>query len=230
MDERDGARIPPAPLVAVLAGGLGSRMGTSKPSAELAGRPLVSYPLAAAAQAGLQAVVVAKRDSELPALGAPVVLEPDVPRHPLCGVLAALRHAEGLAPPGAQSAGEARGVLTVGCDMPFLSGALLAWIAQLGQAAAAKLDGRMQPLPALYPPGAAPAVMRALRKGDSLRATLELLGAREIAEHELRRFGDPRRMLFSVDDARDLRAAETWAAEQRFRAAGGPAARGPSFE
>jgi len=35
-------------LVAVLAGGRGRRMGGAKPLAELAGRPLVEHPLAAA--------------------------------------------------------------------------------------------------------------------------------------------------------------------------------------
>ena len=47
-------------LGVVLAGGRGSRLGGAKPTAELAGRPLISYPLAALAEAGLDAAVVAK--------------------------------------------------------------------------------------------------------------------------------------------------------------------------
>jgi molybdopterin-guanine dinucleotide biosynthesis protein A len=53
------------PLGVVLAGGRGSRLGGAKPTAELAGRPLVSYPLAALAAAGLDAVVVAKPGTDL---------------------------------------------------------------------------------------------------------------------------------------------------------------------
>jgi hypothetical protein len=37
-----------------------------------------------------------------------------------------------------------------------------------------------------------------------------MLRARSIDEHELRGFGDPRRMFFSVNDASDLRLAEGW--------------------
>jgi molybdenum cofactor guanylyltransferase len=52
-------------LGVVLAGGRGSRLGGAKPTAELGGRPLISYPLAALAAAGLEAVVVAKSDTDL---------------------------------------------------------------------------------------------------------------------------------------------------------------------
>ena len=47
-------------VVAVLAGGRGRRMGAPKALAELGGAPLIARPLAAAAAAGLDAVVVAK--------------------------------------------------------------------------------------------------------------------------------------------------------------------------
>jgi molybdopterin-guanine dinucleotide biosynthesis protein A len=201
MDEREVRPAPPAPVVAVLAGGLGRRMGRAKAVVELAGMPLISYPLRAAAEAGLPALVVAKLDSELPPLKVPIVHEPDSPRHPLCGVLAALRHTDGA-------------VLAVACDMPFLSAALMAWIAALGEAAVAEVDGCRQPLPALYPPAAVPALEQALARGDSLRAVLELLRARAITERQLRGFGDSRRLFFSVNDASDLHLAEGWLRER----------------
>jgi molybdopterin-guanine dinucleotide biosynthesis protein A len=201
MDEREVRPRPPAPVVAVLAGGLGRRIGGAKARVELAGRPLISYPLRAASEAGLAAVVVAKQDSQLPPLQVPLVREPDGPRHPLCGVLAALGHADGA-------------VLAVACDMPFLSARLLAWIAALDEAAVAEVDGHRQPLPALYPAAAVPVLERALVRGDSLRAALQLLHARAIGEQELRGFGDPRRLFFSVDDASDLLLAESWLRER----------------
>jgi molybdenum cofactor guanylyltransferase len=49
----------------VLAGGRGSRLGGAKAMAELAGRPLIAYPLAALAAAGLDAFVVAKPGNDL---------------------------------------------------------------------------------------------------------------------------------------------------------------------
>src|SRR5690349_527726 len=106
-----------APLGAVLAGGAGMRLGGRKATIELAGRPLVSYPLVALREAGIEAVVVAKEETELPALEVPVVLEPATPRHPLLGIVTALRHAGG------------RPVLAVACDLPLLLPAMLAALA-----------------------------------------------------------------------------------------------------
>lgn len=170
----------------------------------LHGRPLISYALGAACEAGLEAVVVAKHTSELPELEdeqVSVIHEPDEPRHPLCGILAALR--ECRAP-----------VLAVGCDMPFLSGELLAWLA--GSAASAtnialELKGRVQPLPALYGLPSVGTLGRALAAEASLQATLAQLAPRVLSERELSRFGEPSRLCFSVNDAGDLRTASRWA-------------------
>ena len=72
-----------SPLVAVLAGGRGRRIGGAKAVAELGGEPLIARPLSAAAAAGVDAVVVAKATTPLPPLGVPVWREPDAPVHPL---------------------------------------------------------------------------------------------------------------------------------------------------
>lgn len=185
--------------MAVLAGGRALRMGGAKASVRLCGRPLIAYPLRAAREAGLEAVVVAKRASGLPPLNERVLYEPDSPGHPLCGVMAALR--------------EGRPVLALGCDMPFLTAELLAWLAAPErEPTVARLDGRLQPLPALYRPADTPKLERALAAERSLRAALEGLCPRVIDERELSAFGDPRRLCFSVNDARDLRSASRWMA------------------
>src|SRR4051794_33682922 len=109
-------------LGAVLAGGRGSRLGGAKAAATLAGRPLLSYPLGALAAAGLERCVVAKPGSELPQLGdARLLLEPELPWHPLCGIVTALRAADGQA------------VVAVPCDMPLLESALLDLLASAPQ-------------------------------------------------------------------------------------------------
>ncbi len=201
-------------LVAVLAGGLATRMGTAKAAVDLCGRPLISYPLGAARAAGLDAVVVAKRASRLPPVRERIVYEPDSPRHPLCGIVAALRHAD--AP-----------VIAVGCDMPFVSAGVLAWLARAGgetglrrsgvqacsspaQAAVAEVDGRLQPLPALYRPADLPKLERALARECSLQTALQALAPRVIAEEALAAFGEPRRLCFSVNAREDLQTARRW--------------------
>jgi molybdopterin-guanine dinucleotide biosynthesis protein A len=183
--------------VAVLAGGLATRMDGAKATARLCGRPLISYPLAAAREAGLEAVVVAKRASALPALQARVIREPDDVHHPLCGIVTALRAT------GAP-------VVAVGCDMPFVSGALLRLVAGAPRAAVARVEGRLQPLPARYTPADLPVLEDALARESSLRSTLERLEPGVLEERELHGLGAPEQLWFSVNDERDLLRARRW--------------------
>jgi molybdopterin-guanine dinucleotide biosynthesis protein A len=207
VDARDAAPLSVSPaIVAVLAGGRGERIGGAKPTRELAGRPLIDYPLAAARAAGLEAIVVAKRDSELPSgLAEPLIVEPDEPRHPLCGALAALEHA-------AQASPEAVLVL-VGCDMPFLTGALLGWLAAaLEPAILLEADGRVQPLPARCSAADAPLLREGLAAQAPLREAFQSLMPALVGERQLSYFGDPRHLCFSVNSAEDLTTAEYWLA------------------
>jgi len=99
----------------VLAGGAGRRIGGDKCTVELAGRPLVLYPIDSLRKVCEQVVVVAKQDTKLPQLAgvAEVWIEPDEPQHPLAGVVHALRTAS------------ARRILVLACDMPLVPEALL---------------------------------------------------------------------------------------------------------
>ena len=132
----------------VLAGGSGSRIGGAKATAQLDGHALISYPLAAALGALDSVAVVAKNDVELPRLDERVELwiEPDEPRHPVVGVIEALRRAEG------------RAVLAIACDLPLLTSEVVALIASADAegsvALLASAAGRPQPLLARYQPAA----------------------------------------------------------------------------
>jgi len=136
-----------APVGVVLAGGASRRMGAPKPGVLLAGRPLVSYPLAALRAVLGEVAVVAKADTPLPAVGDGVRVwrEPDEPRHPLAGIVAALRFARG------------RAVVVLACDMPFATAELvrtLATTASQAPVVVARAEGRIQPLAARYEPRA----------------------------------------------------------------------------
>jgi molybdopterin-guanine dinucleotide biosynthesis protein A len=161
--EAEGRPLPAAegrPLAVVLAGGLSRRMGRAKALVPLGGRPLIAWPLAAAREAGLEAVVVAKPGSELPPLDVPVWAEPATPVHPLIGLIAALERA-------------GRPIVALACDMPFVSPGLIARLAAAQGVAVPKGEA----FPARYEPASLPALLTGLAREAALRDVLDLLGA-----------------------------------------------------
>jgi molybdopterin-guanine dinucleotide biosynthesis protein A len=123
-------------------------MGGGKPSATLAGRPLLAWPLAALAEVCDRLAVVCKPDTELPELpGAERWDEPAEPRHPLTGIVHALERAGGP-------------VLVCAGDMPFVTpDACRSLLAAAGgsaraRAAVAVAGGVLQPVLGVYAPAA----------------------------------------------------------------------------
>lgn len=196
-------------LGVVLAGGLGSRMGGAKACAELHGQPLISYPLAALAEAGLEPLVCAKPGEEVQGLcgsdgrGEPhavrVLEEPVEPRHPLCGIVAALR------------AGEGRPIVALASDLPFVPAGLIRLLADAPEPLVVPAPGgRLQPLPARYESCLLPRLEAALEREEPLTRTVESLHPRLLDATEVERFGDPDRILFNVNAPDDLSRAETF--------------------
>ena len=190
MGEPIGART----WAAILAGGSATRLGGEKASIELAGRPLIAYPLEAASAAGLDPFVVGKRSTTLPDVGCEVVIEPDDPVHPLLGVLTALG---------------ARGgpVVALGCDMPFVTAPLLGWLAERESPAVGVVGGRLEPLLAIYGPGDAAVLAAALAEEAPMRQAVARLEPERVGEAELGRFGNPQRLAMSVNTEADLEEA-----------------------
>jgi molybdopterin-guanine dinucleotide biosynthesis protein A len=178
------------PLGVVLAGGAGERLGGPKPMAELAGRPLIAYPLAAFAEVGIEVVVVAKRDTELPPLDVEIVTEPPEPRHPLLGLVTALAHASG------------RPIVACPCDTPFVNAALLTTLAAAPGTAAIHDGQRLHPLLARYQPQDLPALQAGLEANRSATATLEALTPTLIEADA--------RTTFNVNTPDDLASAAAW--------------------
>ena len=146
----------------VLAGGSATRL-PGKLAAELGGRPLVAWPVAALASACERVAVVCKPQTELPELDAERWDEPADPAHPVAGLVHALERAGGP-------------VLVCAADMPFVTrDALELLAAELRQgmkAAVAFADGRLQPLLGAYAPEALE-LLRSAPAGEPLTRTVE---------------------------------------------------------
>lgn len=191
-------QMPQAPIGVILAGGLGRRLGGAKAMVELRGRPLISYPLEALAEALAEVVIVAKDDTRLPddLRGVPVSIESPLPRHPLAGIIHALDVAAG------------RAVLVCAADMPFVTAELVTRILAAdpeGAPAVVPVSGdQLQPLLALYLPAAAEAFDGgALHRGGPLRREVAAIGPRLLEIED----GDA---FFNVNTAEDLRRAEAF--------------------
>ena len=189
-------------LGAILAGGLASRLERPKATASLGGRPLLEYPLRALETAGIETVVIAKRDTQLPPGAAPVWVEPDEPVHPLLGIVTALQQADG------------RAVLACACDLPFLTPALADHVAGTdAHLLIPRAGGKLHPLFARYTHRLLPRLREALAREAPLHETLSALDAVILDEEALRAFGDPARLLFNVNTPADLERAEAMLAE-----------------
>jgi molybdopterin-guanine dinucleotide biosynthesis protein A len=190
-------------LGAVLAGGRSARFGAPKALAELGGRTLVERALDAVAAAGIEPVVVAREGSPLPPrLAVRIVRDPPGNPHPLRAIAAALA--------------EGRVAVVLACDLPLVPPALLAWIAGLrDRLAVAEPGGRVQPLLGRYEPALAGELIAAADRGEPAREVVLALGARRIADGELRRFGDPAAIGFNVNRPEDLARAEQLLATSR---------------
>jgi molybdenum cofactor guanylyltransferase len=180
---------------AILAGGRSSRMGQPKASIDLAGHPLISYPIAASRAAGLEPVVVAKKAIPLPELDCRILIEPDEPIHPVAGIIAALELLE--AP-----------IVAIACDLPLLPPELLRNLAQRSAALALPADPRPQPLVARYSPELLARLQAALVMDEPLVKVAAELGGDVIAGDELRGFGDPDLIFANANDPAELERIE----------------------
>lgn len=152
-------------------------MGTPKAGINLAGRPLISYVIDAAREAGLSPLVIAKPRSSLPSLDCTIVEEPAEPTHPLVGVIAALEHCRSP-------------VVVLACDLPLLPPALIAALAELTEQFAMPVHPRPQPLIARYTPKLLPRLRQALVRREPLVPLAAELGGRRLGREEVDAFGD----------------------------------------
>jgi len=157
--------------VAILAGGLSSRMGTDKAALEWEGKTLLERTARTALDAGLPVLVAGRpRPDGWPLAEIAFVPDRAAGRGPLGGLETALRHAQSP-------------ILALACDLPLLQPADLHWLAsQLAPAGAAggphglavRSAGRWEPLFSVYAPACLPLIESRLLAGRlSLHGLIE---------------------------------------------------------
>lgn len=151
--------IPPT-LLAILAGGAGSRMGFPKSLLKLGDRPILAYLYERFAWPGPTLLVTSPGRERPPGwdLFTAEVVDPEADLGPLRGLLTALEHA----------ATEVVVVATV--DMPCVTREQLSWLAeQLGdrETVFCRVAGRVEPFPSAFRRSFAKAVGEQLASGDA---------------------------------------------------------------
>lgn len=180
-----------------MAGGASRRFGgLPKGLARIGGARIADRALRALRAATDRQVVIAN-DRRAPGWfpGEQTIPDDEPGLGPLNGLRTALRAAAG------------EGLLVVAWDMPFVTPDLLAELRRIGEADAIAVAPRLsetmpaEPLCAYYPPAALPACERLLGGGARRAAALleALAGARTLTGPALAAFGDPARLLRSVD-------------------------------
>ena len=145
--------------VLILAGGRSSRMGRDKAFLEIGGQTLLSRQIELARDAGAEQVFISGRpDADYAATGCPVLAD----RFPDAGPLAGIER--GL------SAAVTPWLLVLAVDLP---GANVDWLARLLRSCAEtgagipRVNGRIEPLLALYPRAAQPQAEARLSAGNN---------------------------------------------------------------
>ena len=194
-------------IAGVLAGGRGRRFGRDKSTADLDGRPLISYPASALKSVGLDVVLALRKGQEVPAdLGdVSFVRDEFEDAGPLGGLHALLK---GM---------RTEWVLVVCCDQPFLRTTLLHGMMSHSDcdtdAVVSRTIERLQPMPGLYRKSCLPIVEDALARGERrMQDVLERLSLCELAGEDLDRVDLEQSSFINVNTLSDLQRARWFTA------------------
>jgi len=198
------------PSAAILAGGRATRFGGRDKSALIVdGRPILEQQMAAIAPLTDDLMIVGGGDVDVARrfAASPSRIEPRVVRDlvPGCGPLGGL-HA-------ALTAARSDAVFLVACDMPYLSSPFIAYLFSLAGDAnivVPESERGYHPLCAIYTRAClAPATARLADGRLTMRDLLDSMRIRVVSVDEIRRFGDPDRLLANVNTPAEYANLET---------------------
>jgi len=203
------ARAVLPPVGVILAGGASARFGSPKGLARVGGARMIDRVAHALREAVPELLLVANDPAAADWLpGVPRIADRLAGGGGLSGVHAALAHTR-------------RHVVVAAWDMPFVTGPLLRALwhrcADAGADACYPESGSpvgMEPFCACYAPSSMDVIEAALRAGDAGGARVARALPRPLwmPAADVRAFGDPGRLLFSVNTPADLVHAEAMAA------------------
>jgi molybdopterin-guanine dinucleotide biosynthesis protein A len=188
-----------APLqiaAAILAGGQARRFGgIDKSRLVVGGRPIIFRQMDVLQRVASSIVIVAGDASRFADLDVPVYADVVPGAGALGGILTAI-----------ETASESR-VVTVGCDLPFLSAGLLALLADRAQghdAAWVRTDRGVEPLLACYQRSAASVIRTQIEAGRLRAGDLgTVLDIAEVDITDVSRFGPPEQLLANLNTPQD---------------------------
>ncbi len=181
----------------ILAGGDSRRMGQDKAMLAFAGQPLIQTVIDSLKP--LFAVTILSVQQPRPEIALPQVCDSQAHGGPLSGLVSTLAQ---ITTPWA---------FVVGCDMPFVSPALVEQLAAHRaqyQAVVPVVHGRLQPLAAFYSSSCVATMRASLSLGDkSLSGAISHLNVCYVDEAEMLRTDPQLRSFFDLDTPQDLTIA-----------------------
>jgi molybdopterin-guanine dinucleotide biosynthesis protein A len=189
----------------VLAGGASTRFGADKAMAQLAGEPLVRHALRTLGRVCADVVLA---DGGRALVAGVESIEDGPGQGPAAGILGAAARRPGQT------------LLVLACDLPAVPVTLLERLLEHdGDWVVPRVEGKLEPLCALYRPRALDALLAQVGAGDHALHRLDAadLRRRHVDAEELAEFGDPDALFLNVNTPDDLRRLDR----------GDPAARRP---
>jgi molybdopterin-guanine dinucleotide biosynthesis protein A len=185
----------------ILAGGRNTRIGTNKALLKVDGGTIIENTAAVLSPLFESLIVVTNSPDSYEFLGLNTVPDLEPGKGPLVGIYSGLL------------ASSDKWNFVVGCDMPFLSPELIAFMSKFCDASdvvVPRLDSYYESLHAFYNKSCLDSMKEQIESGNlkinSLFATLRL---HEVTREEIERFGDTHTLFFNVNTLSDLEFARS---------------------
>lgn len=185
----------------ILAGGRNTRIGTNKALLKVDGGTIIENTATVLSPLFESLIVVTNSPDSYEFLGLKTVPDLEPGKGPLVGIYSGLL------------ASSDKWNFVVGCDMPFLSRELIAFMSKFCDASdvvVPRLDSYYESLHAFYNESCLDSMKQQIESGNlkinSLFATLRL---HEITREEIERFGDTHTLFFNVNTLSDLEFARS---------------------